>query len=136
MSPKHCACCDTPFTPRAQVPDQAYCSRPECQRERRQRWNREKLRTDPDYVDNKRRAQRVWLEQNPDYWRQYREKNPSYTDRNRRRQRSRTASGRYEDIAKRDASTSPCGLVAGIYRITPVESHPNRNAWTVEISPA
>lgn len=28
MTTKNCACCGEPFTPRPQVPDQAYCSAP------------------------------------------------------------------------------------------------------------
>lgn len=34
MCGKRCAACDDPFTPRRNVPNQAFCSKPECQRER------------------------------------------------------------------------------------------------------
>jgi hypothetical protein len=72
MPTKNCACCGEPFTPRPQVPDQAYCSAPACQRERRRRWQSVKMQTDPDYRDNQSRSQRAWLDRNPDYWRTYR----------------------------------------------------------------
>ena len=72
MPTKNCACCGEPFTSRPQVPDQAYCSAPVCQRERRLRWQREKMQTDPDYRDNQSPSQRAWLDRNPDYWRTYR----------------------------------------------------------------
>jgi len=72
MPTKICACCGQPFTPRPQVRDQAFCSAPACQRERRLRWQRDKMRSDPDYRDNQSRSQRAWLDRNPDYWRTYR----------------------------------------------------------------
>ena len=32
------------------------------------------MATDPDYVDNQRRARQSWQKNNPDYWRTYRQK--------------------------------------------------------------
>ena len=72
MPTKICACCGQPFTPRPQVRDQAFCSAPACQRERRLRWQRDKMRSDPHYRENQSRSQRAWLDRNPDYWRTYR----------------------------------------------------------------
>lgn len=72
MSTKTCASCGQPFTPRPQIRDQAFCSAPACQRERRLRWQRDKMQSDPDYRDNQSRSQRAWLDRNPDYWRTYR----------------------------------------------------------------
>ena len=135
MSTKQCECCGTSFTPRAQVPDQAYCSRPQCQRERRQRWNREKLQTDPDYVDNKRRAQRAWLDHNPNYWRDYRAKNPKSTDTSRGSLRKKDTLSTDGAVAKRDASSLRGELAAGIYRLTPVLGHGESHTWLFEICP-
>ena len=56
---QHCACCGKPFAPRPQVPDQAYCSDPDCQRARKRQWQRAKLQSDPDYRDNQRAAQQA-----------------------------------------------------------------------------
>jgi hypothetical protein len=40
--------------------------------ERRKRWRQKKMGADPDYRLNQSRAQRAWLDRNPDYWRNYR----------------------------------------------------------------
>lgn len=137
MQPKSCACCGLPFHPVPQVPDQAYCSQPECQRVRRQRWYQQKLENDPDYRDNKQRSQRDWMDRNPDYWRQYRADNPEYTNRNRSRQRAKPALSEPANIAKIDASNWPQALRPGIYRIRPLQSEQSGEftAWTVEITP-
>ena len=89
MGRKRCAACGERFSPCRHVPDQQYCSKPACQRERRRRWQREKLRRDPDYRANQAVAQRRWCERYRDYWRKYRQSHPDYTARNRARQRER-----------------------------------------------
>ena len=40
------------FTPRPQCKDQTYCSKPECQQKRKNKWQREKRQTDKDYRAN------------------------------------------------------------------------------------
>ncbi len=84
-----CVCCRRirPINPRGK--DQEYCGTKSCQQARKNKWQREKLQTDPDYKADKREMQRSWRERNPDYWRQYRSKNPGYCERNRQRQRER-----------------------------------------------
>ena len=72
MDTRICACCGQPFVPCRQVPNQTYYSESGCQRERRLRWQRNKMQTDPAYRDNQARSQRAWMERNPDYWRKYR----------------------------------------------------------------
>jgi hypothetical protein len=67
MALKVCAGCSIAFEPRPQTPQQEYCSLTNCQRLRRQRWQREKLQNDPDYQDNQSRSQRAWMDRNPDY---------------------------------------------------------------------
>ena len=89
MGRKRCAACGDGFTQRRNVPSQQYCSKSECQRERRRRWQREKLRQDPDYRANQAAAQGRWRERHPDYWRKYRQAHPEYTARNRAQQRER-----------------------------------------------
>lgn len=137
MPSKLCACCGLPFQPVPQVPDQAYCSQPACQRARKQRWNQQKLENDPDYRDNKQRSQRDWMDRNSGYWRQYRADNPDYTERNRARQRVKAPSPMPVTIAKKDESNSSQTFKAGIYRITPIqrEGVENNAPWTVELSP-
>lgn len=76
-----CACCGNLFEPRPQVPNQTFCSSPDCQRARKRQWQRAKLQSDPDYRDNQRAAQQAWSQRNPDYWRDYRADRPDYGKR-------------------------------------------------------
>ncbi len=78
MTKFRCVNCGARFTPAPQVPNQAYCSKPECQKERRRQWQKNKLKSDPDYRDNQSRAQKAWTHRNPDYWRQRRQRRPDY----------------------------------------------------------
>ena len=73
MTTRLCAHCGQPFEPRPQVPDQAFCSAPECQRARKRDWQRAKLQSDPDYRINQQAAQRAWSQRNHDYWRNHRD---------------------------------------------------------------
>ena len=129
MCRKRCEACDEWFTPRRNVPDQTYCSKPQCQRERRRRWQREKIKQDPDYRANQAAAQRSWRERNPGYWRKYRQTHPEYTARNRIQQRERNrrrvlaATGpSVPAIAKMDEYPDKSPVSSGTYRLTPV--HP------------
>jgi hypothetical protein len=74
MSTKICACCGQSFPPDPRVKNHTYRSAPDCQKERRKQWRQTKMKTDPDYRDNKSRIQRDWLDRNPNYWREYRKK--------------------------------------------------------------
>lgn len=127
MTTRSCAACHEPFTPRPNVPNQTYCSKPECQRERRRRWQRQKLKADPDYRANQAAAQRRWGERNGDYWRRYRRSHPTYTERNRRAQRQRNrkraqaaSSPSPPGIAKMDPYPSQSPVASGTYRLVPV----------------
>lgn len=77
MAQTVCASCNQLFTIRPQSPAQRYCSDAECQRQRRQMWNKRKLHEDPDYRANQRAAQRAWHTRNPDYWQTYRSRKSS-----------------------------------------------------------
>lgn len=119
MPTKNCACCGEPFTSRPQVPDQAYCSAPACQRERRLRWQREKMQTDPDYRDNQSRSQRAWLDRNPDYWRTY---------------RSQTDKSSPAPVTTVVADSTP---LSGLYWIKfHQEPSAKSDVWIAEITPA
>lgn len=85
MSTKICACCGHSFQPDPRVKNHTYCSATDCQKERRKQWRQTKMKTDPDYRDNKSRIQRDWLDRNPNYWREYRKKDvnkpqPSFSE--------------------------------------------------------
>lgn len=142
MENRRCAVCRRIFCPRAQAPGQGYCSAPACQRERRRRWQERKRRSDPDYRENQRRAQRRWAERHTEYWRCYRAEHPVYVETNRQKQRERDRQregrrGGGEDeaaLAKSDASTSITQPFSGIYRLIPVTAGlAKMDVWTVEI---
>ncbi|MDR3483156.1 MAG: hypothetical protein P4L91_20860 [Burkholderiaceae bacterium] len=105
METKRCAACGQEFQLKSHSPRQAYCSEPACQRARKRRWQKEKLQTDPDYVDNQARAQQAWCDRHADYWRNYRSEHPDYVDLNREKQHDRNAWNRSKVIAKMDVLT-------------------------------
>ncbi|MDP5239516.1 hypothetical protein Q9Q94_08245 [Uliginosibacterium sp. 31-16] len=131
--PQPCACCGNPFEPRPQIPDQTYCSAPDCQRARKRQWQRAKLQSDPDYLANQRAAQQAWSQRNQDYWRNYRNDQPDYALRNREQQHRRDANRARINLAKMDV----CALPTGLYRIKLNPAFPRRSAdsWIVEIAP-
>ena len=127
MCRKRCAACGDLFAPRRNVPDQKFCSKPECQRERRRRWQQEKLKQDPDYRANQAAAQKRWRERNPEYWRNYRQAHPEYTAHNREKQRERNRRRGQADtspsppsIAKMNEYQDKKVVVSGTYRLVPV----------------
>lgn len=136
MKNKQCAGCGEAFHPRPQTPEQSYCPSPECQRERRRRWQHARRQSDPDYRDNQSRAQGSWVKRHPDYWREYRRTHQDYRERNRALQRERDARRRERVLAKMDASTGDAPVPSGTYRLSPVrrEDLAKMDAWTVQIT--
>ena len=123
MDCRRCAACGRTFQPHPRVSNQSYCSALECQRERRRRWQRNKMQSDPDYRDNQARAQQAWGERNPEYWRQYRETHPEYVERNRAQQRQRNVDRTEVGIAKMDASSSLLPVPSGAYELRLVDAN-------------
>jgi hypothetical protein len=101
--------CGNLFVPCPKVKEQQYCPKPECQKERKRRWHRKKLLDDPEYVQNRRDAQRRWRETHRDYWRRYRQR-----ERNHRR----TAGS--SPIAKMDALRGESRFIPGMYQLVPI----------------
>ena len=136
MKSKQCAGCGKAFHPRPQAPEQCYCSSPECQRERRRRWQYARRHSDPEYRDNQSRAQQWWAERHPDYWREYRRTHADYRERNRALQRERDARRRERVLAKMDVSTGDSPVPSGTYRLSPVtrEDLAKMDAWMVRIT--
>jgi len=123
MSPKiRCANpkCRRLFLPDPRVAAQRYCSRKDCQRLRKRRWQREKMKTDPDYRMNQKESHQCWREQNRDYCRRYRANHPEYVERNRLLQRVRDRRVR-DNLAKMDASRSLYPLTPGTYYLIPAK---------------
>ena len=118
---KHCHLC-LPTNPH--VKNQQYCGSIECQRARKNAWQRNKMATDPDYVDNQQRARQSWQKNNPDYWRTYRQK----------RQKPPPAASAPKPV-KMDAFRPICDDFSGKYLLFPVGSdgHAKMDALLVKI---
>lgn len=136
MEKRLCAACRQLFRPRPQSPRQTYCRSRACQRERRQRWQEAKLRSDSDYRENQRSAQQAWCARNPDYWREYRRTHPDYRERNKVKQRARRGAESGVAVVKMDVSDADASLWPGLYRIVPVPMNgvAKMNAWMAEIT--
>jgi len=115
---KRCPHCKRKFLPHPAVLSQRYCGSTDCQRARKRKWQKEKLKGDPDYRENQAAAQKAWRERNRDYWREYRKRNPGYRDQNRLRQRGRNRQRRM--IAKMDERHAKTFLPSGRYRLVPL----------------
>ena len=84
-------------------PNQVYCPVTACQRERKNKWRREKMNVDCDYKNNQQMANARWQSKNPDYWRNYRASHPAYVQCNREAQRVRdSASGKNTSLVEHD----------------------------------
>jgi len=132
---KRCAACGQAFEPNPRIHQQAYCPNPECQRERRRRWQQQKRRDDADYRDNDVRASKAWASENPEYWKHYRDENPTYAERNRTLQQQRNRNLRASVIANEDVSRPFNQLPAGRYRMVRIKDGIAKgDAWIVEIT--
>jgi len=80
----YCICCGNYFSARRS--DQCYCFGKECRRQRKNAFQKKKLKEDPSCKLNQSDAQRRWQQRHTDYWRRYRESHQWYTERNRRLQ--------------------------------------------------
>lgn len=133
---KHCKACGRLFRPHPQVPDQTYCSAPECQRERRRRWQQHKRLEDQQYRENDADHHKAWAAANAGYWKRYRDSHPDYADRNRSLQQDRNRRQAEAGIANEDASTPVSSFQSGRYRLVLVTAAgiANEDAWIVEIT--
>ncbi|MFT4102527.1 MAG: hypothetical protein QM674_16125 [Burkholderiaceae bacterium] len=136
MASRRCVGCGAAFEPRPQCPNQRFCPAPGCQRERRRRWQRERLDSDPAYRENQARAQQAWVDQNAGYWQGYRQAHPQYVQRNRDLQRGRDQRRRLRLLAKMDVWRPETPVASGTYRLIPAagEDLAKMNAWTVQIT--
>ena len=132
MKRKKCKNCDRLFVITARHPDQEYCSRKECQKARKNQWQRLKLSSDEDYQKNQADCQARWAAKSPGYWKRYREKHPEYAQRNREKQRERNRINRRQPpaksmlptIANMDAKHPQKPLISGYYELTPLSGLP------------
>lgn len=126
MAQMVCAFCGQEFLARPQTPKQTYCSDRDCQRERRRRWTRAKLESDPDYRANQLAAQRAWHARHPEYWRTY---------RGRKGPDAPSAPSRPTD-ATSDASICGADLISGRCWMEILTQDPDgkQQVWRVEMA--
>jgi hypothetical protein len=108
METIRCKCCGKIVPSNPRVKHQRYCSAPECQRERKRLWQKDKLKTDPDYRSNQLDCQKQWRENHPDYWRHWRQTHEDYVRKNRENSRLRR-------FAKMDSLKPKNKLISGTY---------------------
>lgn len=135
MDSRICVACGKAFLPRPQRPDQCFCRAPECQRERKRRWQQVRRAHDPDYRENDSRGARQWRARHPDYWREYRRAHPGYRERNAAQQAERDLRRATRLLANGDVSTPDRPVPSGTYHLRPVAMGDlaNEDVWTVEI---
>lgn len=132
-----CAHCRHLFRPNPRVKNQRYCSEKSCQRARKNRWQREKMATDPDYQANQRDCLKNWRKRNRHYWRRYRSRHPEALERNRLGQRLRNRKRRlFKRIAKMDASKQLYPQKAKTYYLIPQIAKMDALAQKVLLIPA
>ena len=95
-----CPYCQQAFQPSKHRPDQAVCSRRECQARRHVEYRRRKRLADPEYAQVIRDSRRKWREAHPDYQRKYWQTHPDAADRNRQQQRQRDQKRRVGRLVK------------------------------------
>lgn len=85
MEQRQCRCCRKRFIPSRNAV-QRYCARSTCQKKRRSKYQKQKLKRDIEYKETHRSSQQKWRLKHPDYWRHYRMQNPVYVAVNRDKQ--------------------------------------------------
>ena len=130
MPKKRCPACGEEFLPWPQILNQEFCSKPNCQRERRRRRQAERRAKSPERHASDALYFQDWAAKNPGYWKRYREKHPEYTERNRQQQKRRSSTR----IAKDNVSLLQ-GLPAGCYQLRALKPDgvANEAVWLVEI---
>jgi hypothetical protein len=97
---RSCRYCHEIFQPSIYRPQQSVCSKPDCQRQRRSDYHRERIRKDVAYATDVRASQRKWRTAHPQYWKQYRKRHPESVERNRQQQQRRDRKRRVVNLAK------------------------------------
>lgn len=111
--------CRRLFSPNPRVKTQRYCNKEECQRVRKSRWQRQKMKDDPQYRKDQKEGQQCWIEQKQGYWQQYRSQHPECVIRNRLLQKERDQKRRSKNLAKMDSLKPTSSVKAGSYYLIP-----------------
>jgi hypothetical protein len=106
---------------------QHYCGRAACQQARKDKWERERSRSDPAYLAKRKLAKKNWYRDYPGdrYQHQYRQAHGDYIKSNRDNQRKRdkkiTGKQAVAKIVKTDALSSENLVPHGLYVLLPYE---------------
>jgi len=107
MSQDKCEHCHQPFKRYKNREDQHYCGRSECQKARKAKWKRQKIKKDTEYRAYHNQTNKDWNKKSPGYWKEYRNKNPEKTERNRILQRVRNHNRRQKIKARKTIAQIP-----------------------------
>ena len=131
MNTKKCINCGKTFKPVPQAPKQTYCAATTCQKERRKKWQKNKLQTDPDYKKNQASAQKAWANRNRDYWRKYRE-----SEKNQGKQTLKDNSTHNDHFIKMDLSSSWLPFTNGLFKLKLIANNNSAkiDSWIIEIT--
>ena len=89
MDQSICLHCKKSFIKNPRQKKQKYCGDEVCQKARKAKWQRDKMKSSPKYRTDQLQASRDWHNKEPDYWKTYRKKNPQKDLRNTLLQRKR-----------------------------------------------
>lgn len=101
-----CRYCQQPFQVSCFRPQQKVCSQPECQKQRRADYHRQKRHMDPVYAEVCRDSQQKWRAANPGYQKQYWHSHPAAAERNRQTQRQRDQRRQLHHLVKNNLAQS------------------------------
>jgi hypothetical protein len=112
---------------------QFYCGSQSCQQARKNLWERESLKDNPSYYNQRKSQKERWRKNRPihQYQKEYRDSHPVYAETNREKQHLRNEKAKkiafetlHKKIVKTDTliSESPGGR--GLYEILPYKTRP------------
>lgn len=85
MSTFVCCSCNEEVdkNPKLNGREQKYCSKTRCQKARKAKWRRDKIKACPDFKSEQALSQKKWATAHPGYWRTYRQKRACKVQQNR-----------------------------------------------------
>lgn len=125
--PRRCPYCQSLFLPSPRRPQQQVCSRPECQRRRRDDSRRQQLARDPVYVQVVRESQKKWWDEHPNYQKERRKANPEVEEKNRQRQHVRDQKRRLARLVRNNLVLNLKHSVSGVWLVGPQVQSLDRN---------
>lgn len=125
--PRSCRSCEQSFEPSKYRPDQNFCSRPDCQRQRRAEYHRRKIEADPVYAGVVNDSRKKWRAAHPDYQKAYRLSHEAAVERNRQLQRQRDDRRRVQSLVKNNLALDLKRSTAEVWLIGPAARDLDRN---------